>query len=165
MFLMIFPFSLPTVVSKLFKLSIALIFFISHFLTGGIPNAYSLISSRRYNNLLKKNVAKKMKFYEFHRPGWTFHGKGLWAHLDGKDSPQFFTLIGSPNFGKRSVYRDMEAQVGIVTVDEQLKHDLIEERDQFFKDCSFVIKETFHENGRTPAWWVWGIATLMNTFF
>ena len=81
------------------------------------------------------------------------------------DSPHFLTLIGSPNFGKRSVYRDMEAQVGIVTVDKRLKQDLIEERDRFCKDSSRVTRATFDEKERSPAWWVWGIATFMNSFF
>ena len=59
----------------------------------------------------------------------------------------------------------MEAQVGIVTVDQRLKQDLIEERDRFSNDCSLVTKKTFNEKERSPEWWVWGIATFMNTFF
>lgn len=50
---------------------------------------------------------------------------GLWYYLQGKDRP-CLTLIGSPNFGYRSVHRDLEAQIAIVTENKALQSQLQE---------------------------------------
>ena len=50
---------------------------------------------------------------------------GLWYYLQGQDRPSL-TLIGSPNFGYRSVHRDLEAQIAIVTENEELQSQLQE---------------------------------------
>lgn len=50
---------------------------------------------------------------------------GLWYYLQGQDRP-CLTLIGSPNFGYRSVHRDLEAQIAIVTGNEELQGRLQE---------------------------------------
>lgn len=50
---------------------------------------------------------------------------GLWYYLRGQDRP-CLTLIGSPNFGYRSVHRDLEAQIAIVTENEGLQAQLQE---------------------------------------
>ena len=36
-------------------------------------------------------------------------------------------LIGSTNFGKRSVYRDLESQIAVITTNKKLKANLIKE--------------------------------------
>lgn len=54
-----------------------------------------------------------------------FSPTGLWYYLQGQDRP-CLTLIGSPNFGYRSVHRDLEAQVAIVTENEELQSQLQE---------------------------------------
>lgn len=48
---------------------------------------------------------------------------GLWYYLEGNDHP-CLTLIGSPNFGYRSVHRDIEAQIAIVTENDELQTQL-----------------------------------------
>lgn len=61
--------------------------------------------------------------------GWTFHSKGLWASQNGIP---FICSIGSPNFGYRSVNRnvddyylgDLESQVFIFTKDIQLANEM-----------------------------------------
>lgn len=50
---------------------------------------------------------------------------GLWFYLRGQDRP-CLTLIGSPNFGYRSVHRDLEAQIAIVTENQELQRRLQE---------------------------------------
>lgn len=138
---------------------------------GGIPSAYSLISFRRFQDLVRRKQLRRIQFHEFHRPGWTFHGKGLWAflkteHGECDHSSPLLTLIGSPNFGKRSVYRDMEAQVGIVTVNKALKDAFIHERDNMWKDTTVVTRETYlQQEDREMKWWIWGIATFLNQLF
>ena len=48
---------------------------------------------------------------------------GLWLYLAGSSLP-CLTLIGSPNFGYRSVHRDLEAQIAIVTESRALQQQL-----------------------------------------
>lgn len=48
---------------------------------------------------------------------------GLWLYLAGSSLP-CLTLIGSPNFGYRSVHRDLEAQIAIVTENQALQQQL-----------------------------------------
>lgn len=57
---------------------------------------------------------------------------GLWLYLAGSSLP-CLTLIGSPNFGYRSVHRDLEAQVAIVTKNKSLQQ-------QFHQVCGSLIK-------------------------
>lgn len=56
---------------------------------------------------------------------------GLWYYLRGQDRP-CLTLIGSPNFGYRSVHRDLEAQIAIVTENEELQSQLLQVQPFFF---------------------------------
>lgn len=65
---------------------------------GGIPAAYAQIEKSFYDLCEKKKQNDRIRFYEFVRPGWTYHAKGLWYSMPGQQKP-FFTLIGSPNFG------------------------------------------------------------------
>lgn len=51
------------------------------------------------------------------------HFSGLWYYVGRSDRP-CLTLIGSPNFGHRSVHRDLEAQIAIVTENEELQVQL-----------------------------------------
>lgn len=48
---------------------------------------------------------------------------GLWLYMPGSSLP-CLTLIGSPNFGYRSVHRDLEAQIAIVTESPALQREL-----------------------------------------
>ena len=58
------------------------------------------------------------------------------------------TLVGSPNFGERSVHRDLEASVILVTGDPGLKRRLAEERAAIREHTEEVGMETFHTPGR-----------------
>ena len=80
------------------------------------------------------------------RPEWTFHAKGLWYSPPGEDHP-VLTMVGSPNFGYRlatvaslctilvgrSVERDLETQMVVVTSNDGLRDRLKQERDALFK--------------------------------
>ena len=80
------------------------------------------------------------------RPEWTFHAKGLWYSPPGEDRP-VLTMVGSPNFGYRfaavaslctilvgrSVERDLETQMVVVTSNDGLRDRLKQERDALFK--------------------------------
>jgi len=49
---------------------------------------------------------------EYYRPSWTFHAKGFWGEL--KDNSTL-TIIGSSNYAERSLKRDNEIQMYIIT--------------------------------------------------
>ena len=46
----------------------------------------------------------------YQRPGWTYHAKGLWL-----GAPPLLSVVGSSNFGERSVRRDLELSFTLVT--------------------------------------------------
>ena len=74
-------------------------------------------------------------------------------------------MIGSSNFGNRSVYRDLEAQLTIVTTNEELSKQLVRERENFLEYSNRVDTNTYTEEERKVPTWVFLIRTLMRTFF
>jgi phosphatidylserine/phosphatidylglycerophosphate/cardiolipin synthase-like enzyme len=91
-----------------------------------------------------------LAIHEYVRPGWTFHGKGIWwlrtasvkenEPLFGRGSPRpqalpqlvMSSVIGSSNFGRRSLDRDLELSVLLETTDPTLVSALAEERDRLW---------------------------------
>ncbi|XP_076154936.1 CDP-diacylglycerol--glycerol-3-phosphate 3-phosphatidyltransferase, mitochondrial [Alosa pseudoharengus] len=89
---------------------------------------------------------------------------GLWYYLDGSDRP-CLTLIGSPNFGYRSVHRDLEAQIAIVTENEELQAQLQQEQEMLYKQSSEVSGNTFKQPDRYVKLWVKLVTPLIKNFF
>ena len=48
---------------------------------------------------IKTGSLKRVTYWEYLRPGWTFHGKGMWYYLCREKWPSM-TLVGSSNYGK-----------------------------------------------------------------
>jgi CDP-diacylglycerol--glycerol-3-phosphate 3-phosphatidyltransferase len=48
---------------------------------------------------------------------WSFHAKGLWADVPagGGDGGSSVSMIGSTNYGSRSLAKDVECQFALVT--------------------------------------------------
>ncbi|XP_022916685.1 CDP-diacylglycerol--glycerol-3-phosphate 3-phosphatidyltransferase, mitochondrial [Onthophagus taurus] len=90
---------------------------------GGIPDAYSLLAQKFRKKLEKLGQNDRVTFQEYLRQGWTYHAKGLWYYTENSRYPSL-TLIGSPNFGERSVKRDLETQIAIITENEELKKEM-----------------------------------------
>lgn len=44
--------------------------------------------------------------FEYKRPEWTYHAKGLWLSTIQQELP-FLTMIGSPNFGEIHFLQNM----------------------------------------------------------
>ncbi|KAK5968904.1 CDP-diacylglycerol--glycerol-3-phosphate 3-phosphatidyltransferase [Trichostrongylus colubriformis] len=88
-------------------------------LSGYVPSMYSWVSAGVLQ-LKEKYKRNTVNMYEYYRDGWTFHAKGLWIETPGHTA----TLIGSSNFGYRSVHRDLEAQILLVTSNERLRNQL-----------------------------------------
>lgn len=65
----------------------------------------------------------ELKLREYVRPGWTFHAKGLWLQPRDALHP-VLTFVGSSNFGERSKFRDLEANLVLVTENDELQKDL-----------------------------------------
>ncbi|KAK6755564.1 hypothetical protein RB195_014126 [Necator americanus] len=101
--------------------------------SGYIPALYSWVCERVLT-LKDKYARNDVNLYEYHRDGWTFHAKGLWI-----DTPvQTATLMGSSNFGYRSVHRDLEAEILLVTSNDRLRAQLKDERKRLFDYSSFL---------------------------
>lgn len=82
-------------------------------------------------NYKSKGKEHRIRLFEYEKPEWTYHAKGLWYYLPDGDLPAM-TLIGSSNFGERSVNRDLESQVCIVTANQSLQRRLHRECDRLF---------------------------------
>ncbi|KAI5623339.1 CDP-diacylglycerol--glycerol-3-phosphate 3-phosphatidyltransferase, mitochondrial, partial [Silurus asotus] len=98
-------------------------FFGAKGVAGAIPEAYIHLAHQFYSKVCELGQQDRVHLHEYHRPDWTFHAKGLWYYLEGNNRP-CLTLIGSPNFGYRSVHRDIEAQIAIVTENDELQMQL-----------------------------------------
>jgi len=131
---------------------------------GGIPHAYTAIARGFWNLLTDRGLQNRIQMVEWQRPEWTFHAKGLWYSPPGEDRP-VLTMVGSPNFGYRSVERDLETQMVVVTSNEGLRDRLKEERDALFKFGTPVTAQTWEEAGRAVPWWVARVVGIARNFF
>nr|XP_023021088.1 CDP-diacylglycerol--glycerol-3-phosphate 3-phosphatidyltransferase, mitochondrial isoform X1 [Leptinotarsa decemlineata] len=125
---------------------------------GGIPYAYSLIAKEFKEKYSKKGQQHRIKLFEYLRSGWTYHAKGLWYYQPGEELPSL-TLIGSPNFGHRSVSKDLESQLAIIAENEDLRKSLHEECSNLYELASPAETER-----RIPAW-VYAYVTLFRSYF
>ena len=76
------------------------------------------------HNLKRQNL---FKFYRYNRPKWTYHGKGIWIDFDKNEDPFSLTMIGSSNYGQRSVHRDSEMNFTVLTKNKSLRQRLNQE--------------------------------------
>lgn len=72
------------------------------------------------------------------------------------------TLIGSSNFGERSVNRDLETQICLVTTNPSLQKNLQTECDHLYKQGS--VAEQALQNRYVPKW-VRVIVSLFRNYF
>merc|ERR1712156_228361 len=64
-------------------------------------------------------------FHRYNRKEWTYHGKGIWMDIEEeKEDPFSLTLIGSSNYGERSVGRDTELNFTVLTRNKGLRSRL-----------------------------------------
>lgn len=136
-------------------------FFNGSGVSGMVPWAYDTVLLEWMRNLPQHS---DIEVFEYVRDRWTFHAKGLWIEMplyastnngiaeEQKENPStshrgarkaFFTLVGSSNFGTRSMARDLETQVAIFSTNETLGEALRKEREYIFQDAPKVTKETF----------------------
>ncbi|KAK9709719.1 CDP-diacylglycerol--glycerol-3-phosphate 3-phosphatidyltransferase [Basidiobolus ranarum] len=101
-------------------------FFNSKGVSKYIPPAYTYFTHQFFKKALAAGKQDSIEIEEYKRDGWTYHAKGLWCYLNHDIHPSVFT-IGSPNFGYRSMQRDLESQVIGVTTDSRLQLELHQE--------------------------------------
>ncbi|KAM7363043.1 phosphatidylglycerophosphate synthase 1 [Cochliomyia hominivorax] len=128
---------------------------------GGIPAAYTLIAKSFYESLVRRKQDHRINFFEYEKPGWTYHAKGLWYYLPHSNLPNL-TLIGSSNFGERSVNRDLETQVCLVTNNRRLSQSLQHENERLFSLSSTAEKQI---TTRPVPRWVQAVVSLFRNFF
>ncbi|KAJ9062289.1 CDP-diacylglycerol--glycerol-3-phosphate 3-phosphatidyltransferase [Entomophthora muscae] len=124
-------------------------FFGSKGISKYIPDAYTIIEDAFIGKTIGANRFKTIKVEEYSRPNWTYHAKGLWLKQPNEHLP-FLTSIGSPNFGYRSLERDLEAQVFLMTANPRLRHDMHKELDNIRKYVSPVTEESLLDISRAP---------------
>ncbi|CAM5155393.1 unnamed protein product [Eretmochelys imbricata] len=139
-------------------------FFGAKGVAGAIPAAYVYIEHQFYSEVCCLGQQDRVQLREYYRNGWTFHAKGLWLYLAGSSLP-CLTLIGSPNFGYRSVHRDLEAQVAIVTENRDLQQQLHQEQEQLYLKSGVVSLSTFEQPTRYVKLWVKLVTPLIKNFF
>uniref|UniRef100_A0A6J0VBP8 CDP-diacylglycerol--glycerol-3-phosphate 3-phosphatidyltransferase n=1 Tax=Pogona vitticeps TaxID=103695 RepID=A0A6J0VBP8_9SAUR len=139
-------------------------FFEAKGLAGAIPAAYVYIERQFFSEVCSVGQQDRVQLQEYSRSGWTFHAKGLWLYLAGSSLP-CLTLIGSPNFGYRSVHRDLEAQVAIVTENKALQQQFDQEQKQLYLRSGTVSALTFEQPNRYIKLWVKILTPLIKNFF
>ena len=95
----------------------------------------------------------QIQMFEYERSQWTYHAKGLWVYDRDREHTPVLTCIGSPNFGARSIQRDLEAQLAILTDNAELRLKFHHERRRLFQYGSLVTSETFKQTSRLGPYW------------
>ena len=90
---------------------------------------------------------------------------GMWYYPTSISHYPIATLIGSPNFGYRSIEKDLEAQVTLVTKNQNLQKALHSENQKLFEHSTRVTKETFSTPDRIVPRWVKIIVGTCRKFF
>ncbi|XP_033336225.2 phosphatidylglycerophosphate synthase 1 isoform X1 [Megalopta genalis] len=139
-------------------------FFSAKGVAGGIPAAYTKIEESFIKRCTNMGQEDRIKLWEFIKPGWTYHAKGLWYSLPGQKTPSL-TLIGSPNFGYRSVSKDLETQIAVITKNRKLQSELQKEYERLFASAKPVTKGTFTEQNRIPPTWVCAAVAVFRYYF
>lgn len=133
----------------------------ANFPAGGIPDAYSLLARRFLEQIRKCQQHDRISLLEYERPHWTYHAKGLW-YTSANDNLPSMTVIGSSNYGERSVNRDLEAQICLVTTNKKLQHSLKNEYEHLTEFASLAEVQL---TSRFIPKWVRTVVFLFKNFF
>ncbi|KAK3860436.1 hypothetical protein Pcinc_033515 [Petrolisthes cinctipes] len=131
---------------------------------GAIPAAYTQLAKGFLSRVLGGNQGNRLGLQEYQKPGWTFHAKGLW-YYPPLDSLPTLTMIGSPNFGWRSVNRDLESQVVVLTQSSALRDALHREQMGLYTGAEVVTQDTFLTQDRIVPLWVRCVMPIIKVFF
>ncbi|KAJ2612817.1 CDP-diacylglycerol--glycerol-3-phosphate 3-phosphatidyltransferase [Coemansia sp. RSA 1365] len=128
-----------------------------------IPDMYSIIEHGFLRDVLKHRRNNDVAVAEYERNGWTFHGKGVWCYLNQR-LPQM-TMIGSPNYGYRSIYRDLEAQITLIPGSEHLRKDIHQEAQNLLAQSKTVNESELRQRIRDTPLWLYGLKPFIMSKF
>ena len=125
-----------------------------------IPSIYTQLSKNFIENLNSKMLSN-VSLLSYFRSNWTFHAKGLWL-MNTSTSDYFLSLVGSPNFGYRSVYKDLELQMTILTKDDHLIKQFLAEYENIRKYTKLI-----HSPDELPSvsYWIRIVTNFVKSFF
>ena len=133
-------------------------------ISGGIPDAFTQFAKEFYRKIHKCGQGERITLKEYFRSQWTFHAKGLWYSPPREDLPNL-TLIGSSNFGHRSLKRDLENQTVLITSNFRLRQQLCDECDHVYKYGEHVTHNTFALSDRKVPLWARVVSGFTRSFF
>jgi CDP-diacylglycerol---glycerol-3-phosphate 3-phosphatidyltransferase len=134
----------------------------SKFPSGGIPDAYTLIARKFYEQMKKSFQHNRISLLEYEREKWTYHAKGLWYHPSSNPSLPCMTVVGSSNYGERSVNRDLECQICLATTNPTLQKSLKSEYEHLLQFASTAESQLV---SRLVPNWVKAVVFLFKKFF
>ncbi|KAI9227618.1 MAG: hypothetical protein DHS80DRAFT_31606 [Piptocephalis tieghemiana] len=135
-----------------------------------VPNVYTNVEYAFQRQIQSINRSEFIRLHEYYRPGWTYHAKGIWLnyredHTEKADPPPFLITLGSPNYGYRSMHRDIEAHAYLVSEDNELCQDWEKERDYLMASAQpITIQDTQGPERRGP-WWVRAVSPVLRRYF
>jgi len=130
--------------------------------SGSVPALYVYLSMLFYRKI--QAIGKSIKLFEYTKPNWTFHAKGMWIGPRENDSWSA-TVVGSSNYGHRSIFRDLEAQVLIVTSNKKLITRIADERKHIMEHMTRVDMSTFQRPDHFVPMWVRIFSRFFRSFF
>lgn len=128
---------------------------------GGIPDAYSLLARKFLEQIKKNGQEDRISLLEYERPSWTYHAKGLWYTQPDSSLP-CMTVFGSSNYGERSVNRDLESQIVLVTTNKTLQRAL---KAEYHHLTQFATTAENQLIARFVPKWVRTVVFLFRNFF
>jgi CDP-diacylglycerol--glycerol-3-phosphate 3-phosphatidyltransferase len=141
-------------------------FFTAHGFSANIPKFYSYFEEEFFNYCRRFN--RNVLLYEYKRDNWTFHAKGLWyypSHSSHNNLPNM-TIIGSSNYGYRSVYKDIEAQILIYSRNKQFQTKIDHERKYLYDNYTGLVKpDLFAHQSRQMSTWLKILAKTIRSYF
>ncbi|KAJ1978845.1 CDP-diacylglycerol--glycerol-3-phosphate 3-phosphatidyltransferase [Dimargaris xerosporica] len=132
-----------------------------------VPTAYSSFEHdfhRMAQQHTNRCSTRSIRIREYCREGWTFHAKGLWFYLGQQPDPAI-TVIGSSNYGYRSIRRDLEAQMTLFTDNTELRAALGREVQRLNRHTQVVTDQTFGHPLRRVPLWVRAVKPFIRGFF
>jgi CDP-diacylglycerol--glycerol-3-phosphate 3-phosphatidyltransferase len=138
-------------------------FFFGKGLLPCIPMMYCRLLKQFFDLGQKMRPQGSLHIAEWFVDGWTYHGKGMWWIKAGDTLPSV-TNVGSSNYGVRSVNRDLEAQVTIITESEELRKEMGKEVDNLLANGKAVTAETFQREDYQVKTWVGFLTRWLKTY-
>ncbi|KFD68459.1 hypothetical protein M514_10187 [Trichuris suis] len=129
-----------------------------------VPHIYLSYVYDFLNDIVRRDQQHRLLLTEYARDGWTFHAKGIWLRGTKSDSP-YYTIIGSSNFGCRSILRDLESQLVMVTENGALKRELQNECDSLFMFGKRIITTDVVRNYFGVNFFIRLVARLLKNYF